>query len=215
MERDLLAHHAEQLLLFIRSTEIPESSGWPFSSTIKFAAIHESIHAYMVSFAKSRNANIIYDTLWNQWSIDLSSPLLSGSSIPGLPEGWRSEKVPEENLEIVIKHSAIKRQKETLRLLESRCLINEKDEMVAWAFIGLDGSLCTMHVLEEYRKRGLATIVAKRLLMKRKESREEGSGWVHAEVGEGNVASEGVMRTLGAIKSFRTGYAGIDVENLI
>lgn len=215
-------HHAEQLLLFVKDTDIPESSGWPFGPVIKFAAIHESIHPYIVEAAKQRGAEIVYDTLWGQWSINLSTLFPASTSTPSspaeqenIPTGWRTSKVPEDNLDIVIENSSIKRHKDTLKQLESRCLINEKGEMVAWAFVGIDGSLCSMFVVEEFRGRGLARIVARVLLRAYyKGQKEGGSGWVHAEVGEGNVASECVMKALGAVKSFRTGYAGIDVSTM-
>lgn len=170
----------------------------------------------LVAAAKRRGARIEYDTIWNLWSINLK--VLTAKPLPELPSGWSTCRVPEEKLETVISFSSIKRHKETLRNLPSACLIDESGEMVAWAFVGTDGSLCTMHVLEECRGRGLAKLVARWLLDRYVKghfgSVDKQSGWCHAEVGEGNRASESVMRSLGATTSWRTGYAGVDVEEL-
>ncbi|EDN91254.1 predicted protein [Sclerotinia sclerotiorum 1980 UF-70] len=74
--------------------------------------------------------------------------------------------------------------------------------MIAWAFIGIDGTFATLYVQPPYRGQGLASYIA-RLLVYRLgcgEFRDLGftgeSGWVHADVKEGNSGSEGVMRAL-------------------
>lgn len=227
-EHTLLARHAESLLLFIRDTKIPESSGWPFSTTVKFASVDEAMSVPLVEAARRRGALIEYDTLWGLWSLNLvefAPGWIGDDERLLLPDGWISSRVPEEELSKVIGFSSIKRQKETLGTLPSRCLISEKREMVAWVFLGIDGSLSTLHVLEEFRGRGLAKLVVRILLRDYvreqflKEAgisdyRPKGSGYVHSEVGEGNLGSEGVMRSLGARRIGRTGYAGIDIMKM-
>lgn len=227
-EEDVITDHAETLLHFLRDTQIPESSGWPFSSTLKFASVHESMALPLTAIAKKRNAVIYYESLWGHWMIRLSdfvaSPHNENKGGGGAqPSGWTIARVPEDKLEIVIANSSIKRQKTTLMAIPSVCLLDERGEMAAWAFIGLDGSLCTLHVLEDYRGRGLAKLVARELLERYRKGEyfgtlglggENASGWVHAEVGEGNVGSEGVMKSLGATKKWRTGYFGLDIDML-
>ncbi|KAA8572412.1 hypothetical protein EYC84_003034 [Monilinia fructicola] len=80
--------------------------------------------------------------------------------------------------------------------------------MVAWAFIGIDGTLATLYVVPSHRGQGLATHIARELILRlgRKEYGDLGflgeSGWVHSDVKEGNRGSEGVMRGLGGEKSW-------------
>jgi hypothetical protein len=202
--------------------DTPESLIHPFSSQLKIASIHEKFAVPLQRLASQRNAEI-YSSLWNHWLIDLTK--IPSLEIPKDDEyrGLRDSRVPEEELDKVIANSAIRRQKETLKRQASACLLNEKSEMIAWAFIGLDGSLCTLHVVNDFRGRGLAKRVSLELLSRyaRGEFADlgvgelgEGSGWVHAEVGEGNAASEAVMRALGGRTQWKTGYIGFDLDKL-
>ena len=114
----------------------------------------------------------------------------------------------------MISTSGIPREAETLRGLPSVAILAESGEMVAWAFVDVDGSLATLFVVPEQRGKGLAKAVAGSLLGKlsRGEFRGisggrdgtlndddgllpfgQGSGWVHSEVKEGNSRSENVV----------------------
>lgn len=135
-----------------------------------------------------------------------------------LPEGYTVSKVPDEQVDLVIATSSIKRQKATLLLQPNIGLMNEKQELVAWGYIGADGSLATLYVLEEYRGKRLATFVALELLgrLGRGEFRELGydgrSGWGHSCVKDGNTASEGVMRSVGGEVGWKVDWLRIDSE---
>ncbi|KAB8201715.1 hypothetical protein BDV34DRAFT_216059 [Aspergillus parasiticus] len=75
---------------------------------------------------------------------------------------------------------------------------------IAWAFLGIDGSLATLHVEPEYRGQNLALHVSKEAMRRGmaeggiwRHCGEEGEAWVHANVLESNIASRRVMEKLG------------------
>jgi len=99
----------------------------------------------------------------------------------------------------------------------------------------IDGSLATLYVVPEYRNNGIAKAVASSLLEKlhrgefgglnngqgvdgEAEKEEEkdllpfgqGSGWVHAEVKEGNRGSEKVVEGLGGKRVGMNRYVFVD-----
>lgn len=147
-----------------------------------------------------------------------TSPLSSApqESQSKLPPGFTLSRVPEEQLDIVLSTSEIKRQPSTYLVLPSVGVLNESGKLVAWGYIGIDGSLATLYVLPEYRGRGLATRVAMELLgrLARGEYADLGyagsSGWVHADVKMGNEGSEGVMRALGGEVWWVSSYLWVD-----
>lgn len=75
---------------------------------------------------------------------------------------------------------------------------------IAWAFLGIDGSLATLHVEPEYRGLGLALHVSKEAMRRGmaeggiwRDRGEESEIWVHANVLASNTASRRVMEKLG------------------
>lgn len=97
-------------------------------------------------------------------------------------------------------------------------LLNEKGKLVAWAYIGIDGSFATLYVLEEYRGKGLASYVAGQLLGSYGKGAfadlgfDGSSGWVHSDVKTGNAGSEGVMMSLGGKVGWTSSYTWVDSE---
>lgn len=91
---------------------------------------------------------------------------------------------------------------------------NEDDEMpIAWAFLGVDGAVATLHVEPEHRGRGLALQLSKEVMRRGmaaesvfgakgvgivdEEMRGLVEDWVHAEVAGYNKASRRVMEKIG------------------
>ncbi len=84
-----------------------------------------------------------------------------------------------------------------MKLLPSAAIrVPGTSDPIAWAFLGLDGSLKTLHCEEAYRGRGLAKAVALKLLHERS-TMFSNDGYGHADVGTGNLASQGVCKSLG------------------
>jgi hypothetical protein len=97
-------------------------------------------------------------------------------------------------------------------------ILNETGKLIAWAYIGIDGSFITLYVLEEYRGKGLASFVAMEILggLEKGEFVDLGfdgtSGWVHSDVKKGNAGSEGVMMNLGGKVGWVSSYTWVDSE---
>lgn len=109
-------------------------------------------------------------------------------------------------------------------------ILNDGGEMIAWAFVDVDGSLATLFVVPDQRGKGLAKAVAGCLLERlgKGEFRGisggrhgsvngddgllpfgQGSGWVHSEVKEGNNWSEKVVEGLGGKRCGMSRYVFI------
>jgi GNAT superfamily N-acetyltransferase len=85
--------------------------------------------------------------------------------------------------------------------LESVGVFEEStDKAVAWAFLGVDGSLTTLHTEPEYRGKGVAKAVAARIFREFAPELavdDQGTAWAYGNVYVGNVQSEAVCRSLG------------------
>ena len=102
------------------------------------------------------------------------------TSHKALPEGYHFSKVRQEELQVVISRTDIPRREETLARLGSVAIqyrqpptgevegttAEGQDEgnadvgtLIAWAFLGVDGSLSSLYVEAEHRRRGLAKAV--------------------------------------------------------
>ncbi|OJI85727.1 hypothetical protein ASPTUDRAFT_145662 [Aspergillus tubingensis CBS 134.48] len=120
-----------------------------------------------------------------------------------LPPGFHFSDgcIPRKNLGLVRSRTVIPRSEETLAKLRSCAVYRDGDVTqtpVAWAFLGTDGSLATLHVEEEVRGFGLAGVVG-REVMRRGIEEDEGlnDGWMHSNAAEDNLASRRVMEKLG------------------
>jgi GNAT superfamily N-acetyltransferase len=215
-EQELKAH-LEASIYFLKNTAIFEAPGWPFSPILKYACLHEHISSALVSIGEAKDA-LPRITRWNLWILSTSNVSSSSREGRGLPKGFTVAQVPEDQLDIVIATSSIPRQASTLLLLPSVGLLNEDGKLVAWGYIGIDGSFATLYVLPDHRGKGLASRVAVELLgrLERGAFRDLGfdgsSGWVHADVKVGNKESEGVMKSLGGSVGWESSYLWIDSE---
>ena len=72
-----------------------------------------------------------------------------------------------------------------------------EEELVAWGFLGVDGSVRTLYCVPAYRRQGLARMVVVKLVRDR--LREFGDGdLAHVDVASENVASVRLFEGLGA-----------------
>ena len=99
-------------------------------------------------------------------------------------------------------------------------ILNEAGKLIAWGYIGIDGSFATLYVLEEYRGKGLASYVAMELLGSLQNGKfvdlgyDGSSGWVHSDVKNGNTGSEGVMMSLGGKIGWVSSYTWVDSDKI-
>ncbi|KAJ5613597.1 Acyl-CoA N-acyltransferase [Penicillium herquei] len=150
-----------------------------------------------------------------------------GEEIP-LPEGYRFHDrqgrigVLDSHLDLVQSRTHIPRSRAQLSIMPGVAIYHDDpekeaetgDEMpIAWAFLGLDGPVATLHVEPEHRGKGLALSLTKETMrrgmdpngvfgVERLESADEKFGeelgsWVHTEVAQYNKASRRVMQKVG------------------
>jgi hypothetical protein len=212
-QQNTLTVHIESAIYFLKNTPIPEAPGWPFSPILRFASNHVFISNSLLKLGEARDA-VRRKTRWNLWLVSTSSI----SSRRSIPEGFTVARVPEDQLDIVLSTSSIPRQPSTMLMLPSVGLLNQDGKLVAWGYVGIDGSFATLYVLPEYRGKGLASVVAVELLSRldRGEFGDMGYGgkswWVHSDVYAGNGGSEGVMKSLGGYVGWESTYIWIDSE---
>jgi hypothetical protein len=134
-----------------------------------------------------------------------------------LPEGLRWGEIREQDIEIVTTRTDIPRSTKMLLSLKNVGVFEEEsNKAVAWAFLGLKGSLTTLHTEPEYRGRGLAKAVAARIMRQHAPGLavdNEGNAWSHADVYVGNEQSESVCKSLGGKALWRHFLVRIDLAN--
>lgn len=132
-----------------------------------------------------------------------------------LPKGLRWGKVREEDIDIIKERTSIPRSKRTLLSLDSLGVFNECNDMIiAWAFVGLDGSLTSLHTEAEFRGRGIAKAVAVNIIKKYMHDSaidERGDAWSHADVYQDNLQSEIVCKSLGGNAMWKCFWLRIDL----
>ncbi|KAI2833035.1 hypothetical protein CBS147321_2840 [Aspergillus niger] len=118
-----------------------------------------------------------------------------------LPPGFHFSDgcIPREKLGLVRSRTVIPRSEETLAKLRSCAVYRDgSEEPVAWAFLGTDGTLATLHVEEEVRGLGLAGVVGREVMRRGiEEDMSLNDGWMHSNAAEDNLASRRVMEKLG------------------
>ena len=150
---------------------------------------------------------------------ELNKFLFKHSDLPEtreLPAGLRWGEMREQDIEIVQARTSIPRTRSTLMSLKSVGVFEEKMDMpVAWTFLGLDGSLVTLHTEEAYRGKGIAKAVATRLFKEHAQGLavdDNGDSWSHADVYTGNIQSESVCGSLGGKALWKCFWLRIDLE---
>ncbi|KAH7379313.1 hypothetical protein DE146DRAFT_311470 [Phaeosphaeria sp. MPI-PUGE-AT-0046c] len=150
--------------------------------------------------------------------LQLNKFLFKLSDLPetkALPKGLRWGEMREQDIETVKARTSIPRSKATLLSLKSVGVFEEEsDEPIAWTFLGLDGSLTTLHTERDYRGKGIAKAVAAKICREHAPGLavdNEGNAWSHADVYMGNVQSEGVCRSLGGQALWKDYWVRIDL----
>lgn len=158
------------------------------------------------------------------------------------PEGLVYSRPHRSELRTVLARSEIPRKEETLAGLGSAGVRvsdleptsdggliegqghTDDGELVAWAFLGVDGSLTSLHVEPPYRGKGLAKACSARLfslLAREPEAMgfrpldtKGGEGWAHSDVAEDHFESAGVARGLGGREGWRIRWVGVDLDRV-
>ncbi|KAM0327599.1 hypothetical protein ACHAQA_005892 [Verticillium albo-atrum] len=117
-----------------------------------------------------------------------------------LPDGLSFEPTTLEDCHIVKSRTDIPRKVTTLFTLPSMTIKQADGTPVAWAFLGPDGSMCSLHCEEQHRRKGLARAVAAKVIRERTRL-YGGEPWSSSEVAPTNVSSQAMCKSLnGEIK---------------
>lgn len=138
------------------------------------------------------------------------------AEVEALQEGLEFGELRSEDMARVIDTSSIKRNRETLLLLENAAVFSvtrDNKVAIAWAFISFDGSLATWWVEGEWRGKGIEKAVVKKVLWGMGEgTRREGVVWVHADVAEDNLASKRGLVGLGGVEGWSVRWLWVDLK---
>lgn len=133
-----------------------------------------------------------------------------------LPEGLRWGELRPRDLPTVQARTSIPRATRTLLSLKSKGVFEAAtDRAVAWTFLGLDGSLTTLHTEPEWRGKGIARSVAASIIGECAPGLavdEQGTAWSHADVYVGNVQSEKVCHGLGGRAMWQHYWVRVDLS---
>lgn len=94
----------------------------------------------------------------------------------------------------------------------------DEEMPIAWEFLGVDGSLATLHVEPEHRGRGLAVQISKETMRSRlaeggifRPQGEKEEAWGYADVATGNAASRRVMEKIGGKMAWTNTWTVIEL----
>lgn len=101
---------------------------------------------------------------------------------PTLPDGFKEKRLEEENVELVLSNLPYREAKEyivhMINILPSTCILNKDDKPVAWILQQEYGCCGMLHVMPEYRRLNLGSIVGLLQAEKIFENGDEVYSWV-------------------------------------
>ncbi|KAK5996446.1 hypothetical protein PT974_01780 [Cladobotryum mycophilum] len=112
-----------------------------------------------------------------------------------LPNGMYWDEATLDDCHVIVSKTEIPRIAEALMRHPNLVIRLEDKTPIAWALLGLDGSLISLHCEEAYRRKGLAKTLAGKLM--RQSMAEYGRGaWGSADVSATNDGSRGMCKAL-------------------
>ncbi|KAI3329128.1 hypothetical protein HD806DRAFT_530532 [Xylariaceae sp. AK1471] len=131
----------------------------------------------------------------------------------GMGKRWAWDNVRREDIPFTISRTKIPRKERTMKLLPSTAIYLDDGKPIAWAFLGPDSSLSSLHCEELYRGKGIAKAVAVRVLRDHlKDYGDEGHGYGWADVAPDNTQSQGVCRSLGGQAKWQISWSRLDLD---
>ncbi|KAL3471951.1 hypothetical protein BJX99DRAFT_236468 [Aspergillus californicus] len=143
--------------------------------------------------------------------------------------------IQESHLDLVKNRTNIPRSKEALLAMGGVALFHspspsstvpgtkEEEMPISWAFLGFDGSLCSLHVEVEHRGKGLGGVVGKEVMkrggdvfgstVRGPEDSRDKVEWFYADVSVANTASKRVMEKMGGEVGWTTAWMVVEVDN--
>ncbi|KAI0395053.1 hypothetical protein F5Y17DRAFT_222697 [Xylariaceae sp. FL0594] len=210
---------AQQDLVTLKRSE-KKASSVRQTHTVLIGNLNEVLRKRLVS-PDAGGMKIASTGLYDKWFFDVDElpdavPPELLYPIGGTGEGkrWSWDIVREEDLGLTISRTNIQRKERTMKLLPSTALYLDDGTPIAWAFLGPDSSLSSLHCEEPYRGQGIAKAVAARALKQHLRSYvDDGQpylGW--ADVAPDNSSSRGVCKSLGGHPKWQISWSHIDLE---
>lgn len=136
------------------------------------------------------------------------------------PAGLHFQPMRKEHLQTMIDRTNIPRSLETIQQLPNIGLYDENDTPIAWCLLSKDASIGSLHTEPEYRRKGLAELTARRLMVEQvklfdndpiEEVDPKAVIWSHADVSDANIPSQRVMEKIGGERMWRSGWIEVDI----
>ncbi|KAI1828112.1 hypothetical protein F4861DRAFT_243876 [Xylaria intraflava] len=194
----------EQDLYFVPGSAQALAREFP---TVLVGNLNEVLREHLVT----RGVSIVSTGLYDKWifRVDGLPPVREPAVLGGRPCLW--DVVRREDIMLTISRTNIQRRERTMKLLPSRALYLEDGTLIAWAFLGPDSSLSSLHCEEPYRGRGIAKAVAVKLLRDRiREYGDDGYAW--ADVAPDNTQSQGVCKGLNGQVKWQISWSHLDLN---
>jgi ribosomal protein S18 acetylase RimI-like enzyme len=155
-------------------------------------------------------------------NMELNKFIFKLSNLPAtreLPRGLRWGQLKEEqDIETVKARTSIPRSTKTLLSLENVGVFeDESNKPIGWTFLGIDGSLTTLHTEPEHRGKGIAKAVGAKIMREYASGLavdDDGNAWSHADVYAGNIQSESVCSSLGGKALWKDYWVRIDLDRV-
>ncbi|KAI1262970.1 hypothetical protein F5Y18DRAFT_138116 [Xylariaceae sp. FL1019] len=160
----------------------------------------------------TENVVFTHTGVYDKWVFDIDA-LPDAKLHEEGEKGWVWDKVREKDLPFMLSRTGILRTPRTMRLLPSTALYASDGTPIAWAFLGPDSSLSSLHCEEPYRGKGIAKVVAVKLLRDHLgDYGVEGSTMGWADVDPSNVQSQAVCRGLKAEVKWQISWSRLDLN---
>ncbi|KAI1208087.1 uncharacterized protein F4807DRAFT_164832 [Annulohypoxylon truncatum] len=159
------------------------------------------------------NQGIVFDfvSIFDKWIFRLGALPEVRDPLVAAEGDMRWEPVRRKDIPLMLSRTKIPRTERTVSLLPSMAVYRDDGTPVAWAFLGPDSSLSSLHCEEEWRGRGFAKAVAVKIFRERlKDYDDDGHCW--ADVAPDNPQSQRVCKSLGGKVAWTVSWSTIDLD---
>ncbi|KAI0535759.1 hypothetical protein GGR58DRAFT_426292 [Xylaria digitata] len=155
---------------------------------------------------------IVSTGLYDKWIFKVAElPDVALPEILGDGQRWAWRAVRQEDIPFMLSRGTIDRRERTVKLLPSTALYLDDGTPIAWAFLGPDSSLSSLHCEEPYRGRGIAKAVAVEVLRDHLgDYSDEPYGW--ADVALDNIQSQGVCKSLHGQVGWQISWSRLNLD---
>ncbi|KAB5551344.1 hypothetical protein GE09DRAFT_1125849 [Coniochaeta sp. 2T2.1] len=232
LSADELAAAVEQLLHLLRRIEQIESAYAAENGNsgeeglnrghsrhhVRVGALHEIVRRLLVAAGVKvlRTSVVPKGKEWEfyaTWLVRVGD--LERKNEVDLPEGLEWDVIREGDTGLVRGRTSIPKREnsDTMLMVPSTVIRREDGTAIAWGYLGVDGSVSTLHVEEQYRGQGLAKALTGRLLRTRLQELGD-DGWCSTDISTTNLQSQGVFRSIGGSPAWTVSWMYLDLKTV-